>query len=286
MFWFAIYSIVLSSLSVGDIEHTIKVNLQDGQLIANHEVRSGETLYGISKYYGSQVSDVLSLNPGLDITQLRVGQIITLPIDRGILTTRTCEKGAMKPVQYQLGKGETLFHLAHRVARADLTALMNINELTNHSLKEGQIITIGFIGCEETDIQIEESSFEELSPFVEDIPEFMDIETPSDSSFMQEEWLDVEMVKETRIISKRGIATWSNYDYEKGQMYAMHRTAKTSSEILVFNPMLKRQVRAVVIGQIPENTYPENISVVLSPSAVNALGGLDRQFLVEMTYIE
>ena len=48
--------------------------------------------------------------------------------------------------------------------------------------------------------------------------------------------------------------------------------------------MMDRFVEATVVAPLPEKSYPDNISVVISPAVADALGALDKRFIVEMTY--
>ncbi|MCC2820753.1 LysM domain-containing protein [Lachnoclostridium pacaense] len=44
-----------------------------------HSVTKGDTLNKISHQYGCSVQELLALNPGLNIYNLQVGQVIQLP---------------------------------------------------------------------------------------------------------------------------------------------------------------------------------------------------------------
>jgi len=92
--------------------------------------------------------------------------------------------------------------------------------------------------------------------------------------------------KEDEIKTVKGIAYWEKSRYAQTDLIAMHPSAKVNSKISIYNPMLKRKVEATVVGEMPEDSYADDVSVVISPSVADALGALDRRFLVEITYVE
>jgi hypothetical protein len=69
-------------------------------------------------------------------------------------------------------------------------------------------------------------------------------------------------------------------------MFALHPTARVNSVIELHNPMMNRKVLAKVIGNIPPNTYPEEVKVIISPKTAKSLGVIDQRFFVKMRYLE
>jgi hypothetical protein len=88
-------------------------------------------------------------------------------------------------------------------------------------------------------------------------------------------------VKETK-----GIAIWDKNMTSGSGLIAIHPTARINSFIELFNPMFNRTVRAKVVGQMPPNRYPKDISIIVSPEVARQLGVLDRRFYVILRYYE
>lgn len=82
-----------------------------------------------------------------------------------------------------------------------------------------------------------------------------------------------------------GIALWNKESRIKG-IYVLSNDAALNTMIEIINPMLQRKIFAKVIGNIPTNTYPDNIKVVLSPDAAISLGALDSKFYVKLNYLK
>jgi LysM repeat protein len=68
-------------------------------------IRSGDTLFLIAQRFGTTVSAILAINPGLDPNALRIGQTICIP-----QATPTCPGGTL----YTIQPGDTLFLIATR----------------------------------------------------------------------------------------------------------------------------------------------------------------------------
>ena len=54
---------------------------QQAQYPVKHEVKQGETLYGLAKTYGTTVDELISLNPGSE-NGIKIGQKLTIPSSR------------------------------------------------------------------------------------------------------------------------------------------------------------------------------------------------------------
>lgn len=84
---------------------------------------------------------------------------------------------------------------------------------------------------------------------------------------------------------QRGVAAWRKDIREKTDLYAIHRTAPVGSTVMVSNPLIKKSVYAKVISQMPEDLYPDNVCVVVSPAVANLLGAVDAHFFVKVRYL-
>ena len=73
-----------------------------------HTIRSGETLYSLSKSYGLTPSDITAANPGLDAGTFYVGKTIRIPSSSG--AAASVSTGEV----YTIKKNETLYGLSRR----------------------------------------------------------------------------------------------------------------------------------------------------------------------------
>jgi len=82
-----------------------------------------------------------------------------------------------------------------------------------------------------------------------------------------------------------GIALWNKESRVRGT-YVLSNEAALNTMIEISNPMVQRKIFARVIGNIPLNTYPDNVKVVLSPDAALDLGAIDSRFFVKLNYLK
>lgn len=98
----------------------------------SYEVKSGDTLYGISNQYGVSVTDILNAN-GLTSNVIQVGQILTIPDKLGT--------NPNSMFLYTVKKGDSLYSIA-RVYDTTVDEIKKINNLTSNSLSIGQVLKL------------------------------------------------------------------------------------------------------------------------------------------------
>ncbi|TJX67263.1 LysM peptidoglycan-binding domain-containing protein [Soehngenia saccharolytica] len=123
-------------------------NLQIGQVICipgamppscpigsfSYTIRPGDTLYMLAIRYNTSVEAILRLNPGLDPNNLRVGQIICIPMGT---PTPSCDG-----MYYVVKAGDTLYSVAMRY-NVTVADLIRANPgIDPNNLQIGQIICI------------------------------------------------------------------------------------------------------------------------------------------------
>ena len=125
----------LSSLLQGD---SLRMEMINGKPHVVHQVGEKETLYSLSKRYGTTVADILTQNPTAD-AGLEVGQILKIPYvgkAKPPVVVKTAEG-----IVHRVATKETLFSIArhYNVSVDDIKAWNNLKEI---SLSVGQEILI------------------------------------------------------------------------------------------------------------------------------------------------
>lgn len=109
------------SLSIGQ---TIKI--PDNKANSNeYVVKSGDSLYSISRKYGVSVDELMSVN-NLKSTVLSVGQVLKIP-----------NSGEVTNVIYTVKKGDSLWSIAKN-NKTTVDAIVKLNNLSNANLSIGQ----------------------------------------------------------------------------------------------------------------------------------------------------
>lgn len=117
---------------------SLGVETLNGKIFVIHKVSEKETLFAISKRYGSTVEAILQSNPNVTSSSLEVGQILKVPYTRPIT----------KPGQKTTGGGlhkvaakETMFSIAQKY-NISVDELKQWNNLTDNSLSIGQSLVV------------------------------------------------------------------------------------------------------------------------------------------------
>lgn len=101
-------------------EYSIKLQsiVASGKILVKyyiHTVKSGDTLYALSRYYGISVASIRNCNKGLKPDYLRIGQKILVPALKkpaGIAQNNKTQSSAHFNSLYTIKKGDTLWSIA------------------------------------------------------------------------------------------------------------------------------------------------------------------------------
>ena len=115
---------------------SVGIETINGKVFVIHKVGEKETLYGISKRYGTTVDDILKYNPTAD-AGLEVGKILKVPYTPKTTTKANTGGGLVHVVTDK----ETLFSIS-KAYNVSVDELKQWNNLTSNSLTLGQELTI------------------------------------------------------------------------------------------------------------------------------------------------
>ncbi len=239
------------------------------QLIFHHRLEPGQSLYGVTKFYGLSLDDIYYLNPRLkggyeagDMVRIIMPSVAIrpyIPYD---------SIDFFSPIYWKLEKGQTIYGLAHRLLKmeSDEDIYLNNPSLNAASLQPNQVLFIGWLPISgiSTEMQGE----------VED--PYVKLNTG-----MRNEWERVSGGK--RLSTSTGKAAWTR-EGDQGKFLAMHRTAPINSLIEVMDKRTGKILYCRVVARIPNQLYDQNVKVVLSPLLVKAFGVRDRFFYVQVKH--
>jgi len=116
-----------------------------------HRVRSGETVYSISKRYRVSSGSIYASNKISKKKRLVKGQIIQIPVNRVETASMKQKPSVNKPVSannkivtiktYKVKQGDSLFGIANRF-NVPVAKLKEINKLKSNSIQSGRILKI------------------------------------------------------------------------------------------------------------------------------------------------
>jgi cell wall-associated NlpC family hydrolase len=111
-----------------------------GSAQERYTVKSGDTLYELSRSFGVSVDAVKQANK-LGSQSIRKGQILIIPVRKSSLPDETARQSGAEAVRYTVKKGDTLHSVAKKagVAAEEIKA---INQLRSSDLKIGQTLVL------------------------------------------------------------------------------------------------------------------------------------------------
>jgi len=238
--------------------------------IFEHQVEAKQTLFSLAHFYGLSIEELYMYNPGLEIGALRIGQRLSIPIpNRAIIRYKTeiYDSTRFVPVFYIVRQGDTMFGISKYGFRMPMDTIMQRNNMNAPVLQTGQHLHVGWMS---------------IDGIPEEYRQYHGNPLERRNSAMKNVYMRANQGK--KAIQHQGAAFWIKDSKEDSDFYALHRHAPQYSIIEVTNPMNNRVVYVKVIGKIPDTAYRDNVVVVLSPLAAKALGAVDPQFFVRVTY--
>lgn len=264
---------IASSVLAQGKEDKIMLAVRDSQLVIAHIISQGNTLFGISRQYNTDVEQIMAANNGLQIDALSTEDTIYIPIDASQVSPASPDTDS-RPLYYTVQPKETLFRIARVYLKWREEQLMVLNKMTSTDLSIGQELFIGYIG-DKTEDKVMVST-EEFEPEVDSISGKTMIEA-FNLAFEEKK-------KKKKTVTHKGVAMWFEDTDVASGMFIMHHHAPLNSIIAITNPMYGKTVHAKVVGHIPTGTYPKEVIAVISPQVAKSLGALDKRFFTQIEY--
>ncbi len=296
----------------------LHINLgENSEFYYTHTVEKGHTIYSLSRAYKVSVAKIYDYNNLQEGSTIPLGQKLRIPLPgrqlyKGV-NLDNISKGHYIPVYYKTQPKDNIFRISRVYFNQPIDDLRRRNKLSDNNLSLNQDLLIGWLIVDgqlpqvvEVESELGEENFEQVnntkidvavktidnvleSTTTEEISESEDslnnVELPFPSDFNPTLLGRHSYSKGMTTIKKTDVAFWDKSLPDNGAVFGLHGSAMIDSYISVFNPNSKRSVRVKVIGRIPYGTYTNDIKLVISPRAATQLGGLDRRFKVEISYL-
>ncbi|MEZ4907660.1 MAG: LysM peptidoglycan-binding domain-containing protein [Saprospiraceae bacterium] len=292
----------------------------NGNFVFSYTIKQGNTLYGISKEFNTTIDKLYIANPRLYKNPIKPDEEILIPVSNEsiIAEKRNHRKSKTPAFYYKVQPKETLYRISKIYFNKDIDDIVSINNIKNKSISDGQILKIGYWNknheianiatkmrdevSKESTAQVNNDNKKEKIKFDkivskpntskktteinsenknEDVITEKNHHVDNHELITQDSAYIADSEKLKTIHRDSGIALWNKDSHIKG-IYVLSNEAALNSMIEITNPMLQRKIFAKVIGNIPTNTYPDNIKVVLSPDAAMSLGALVQNSMLKL----
>lgn len=249
---------------------TLQLRIEGTRVFASHIVAPGQTLFGLSRFYGLELEELLYYNPRFKDRLPGVKDTLSIPVPRNVILAYRYPgfarwKGA--PLIYRAQKGETLFQISKRHFGIPVDSLKAYNNIKGEGLKPGTPLFVGWLSTKGIPDSVRQFTGHPLWGKSHRLR----------SQFMQARNPETERQQQgygTRIIAES----------ENEELVVLHNEAPTNAVVALKNPLNNRIVFARVIGKIPPGTYLTGTVVVTSGTVARMLGVKEDRFFIRVKY--
>nr|MBC7611553.1 LysM peptidoglycan-binding domain-containing protein [Pseudopedobacter sp.] len=274
------------------LRDSIGVENLNGKKVIIHKIESKETYYSLGRKYRISPQAIMAFNKS---QALQPGEIIKIPTQQNFTSPPTSfssipeKTKAPKTKIHKVKAGETLYAIAdqYNMRVDDLKLLNNLN---SNSIGVGEQLKV----IESDEVSLNSTLTKNKDNQTVEKPNPTDIDSKNilnkkikyiDSTDSQSQ---VEIPKNRygiTEVNEKGVAVWiddNNLDATKS--FALHRSAPVGTIMKITNPMTGRSVFAKVVGRFTENETTKDVIVVVTKATADAIGTLDKRFLVNITF--
>lgn len=298
----------------------LSVVVASAQSARVHTVKSGESLYAISKQYGVTVERITKLN-SMKSTAIKPGDKITIPT-KGVPVKVVAPPASQVQVKttparvHTVTKGETIYSISKKYG-VTTAEIKQWNTLADLNLKIGQKLVVSKLNNMAVYKPVSVPSTPDTPYQQEDIrPRFTyqaDDMPPVEEKKTPEPTINVEPAKPVvntppsatlkvsssnpveypsffnnysaggfKIKKSRGEANYIMDETSGNQYLAFYNDAEVGSVIRVTNMLNQKTIYAKVVGKVPPLDAQTQVMVKLSNQAATELGASDDRLAVEV----
>jgi LysM repeat protein len=290
-----LFSVCTLPIIASPLLDSIGIENQDGKKIILHKLEPKDNYYSIGRRYNIKPSVIIQYNPN---ASLRVGNIVKVPTEQPFVSaspqqqvaSTTTGNAAAGATEYKVSAGETLYAISKRF-NVKVEDIISQNNLKSNNLVPGQIL------------QIKSAASTVASPVSTPVNTSAPVAVQQNTAITYPAKRDSTTVTQTdsatverRLPSNRygitersekGVATYmdnAGLGLDPNKKLVLHRTAPIGTVLKITNPMTNRTTFAKVVGTFTDNESTKDVVIVLTKSAADALGALDKRFHVNISY--
>jgi LysM repeat protein len=281
-------SLFAAPLIASPLLDSVGVENQDGKKIILHRLEPKDNYYSVGRRYNIKPNVIMQYNSN---ASLRVGSVIKVPTEMPFVSgtapgastqTITSTAGNVPTTEYKVSAGETLYAISKRF-NVRVEDIISLNNLKSSSLYPGQILQIKSTNAAAPAPATAPAVVQQVTinpPAARD-----SIPTARPDSVSAERKLPANRYGLTER-NEKGVATYldDTMGLDPNKKLVLHRTAPVGTVLKIVNPMTNRTTFAKVVGGFTENAATKDVIIVLTKSAADALGALDKRFQVNISY--
>lgn len=146
-----IMSMTLSSFAIyanADLipEKIVLMSTENFGIVYTHELKENQTIYGLSKFFNTNMNLISQANPGVELSHVKKYQSVNIPINTEMLISerKLSPNKHYIPVFYTVKAKDNLFRISKVYFKQKIENVMNINNLSTMELSIGQKLLVGW----------------------------------------------------------------------------------------------------------------------------------------------
>ncbi len=242
-------------------------NLPENNFFYSHVYDNSVTIYSLAQIF--QVSkETLWNDSGIDPNKpINAGKIVKVRLDKNRIVATKPKGGKYFVLKYKVKPSETLYSISRKF-NTDVATLRSVNSKGSFDIKVDEMITVGFYMT-----NMNATSQEAIKTVA-----------TSNLDIVENQNASTDDSKVTKYYLSDVIGFYDKSASGSKNFFVLFDDARPGSMIDIYNPMLRRHIKAKVIGKIPENTYNQDVNIIISPAIARELGIFDARFKVNIKY--
>lgn len=141
------FFLLVSTDLLGEAYDSLRIETKEAQRMVIHQVDAGETIFGLSRRYGTTIDNIRKSN---DLTgnDLNIGQLLSIPIAMEAPITKV--DTLSNQITHRVEAGETLYGISRQYGLT-VAELKTLNDMSENSLELGALLIVGMKSDAETE---------------------------------------------------------------------------------------------------------------------------------------
>ncbi|KXK39846.1 MAG: LysM peptidoglycan-binding domain-containing protein [Saprospiraceae bacterium] len=224
------------------------------------------TIYSLAQFFQVTTDEIFQYNNISPSKPIHAGKIVNVPLQKRKITAARPSSGKYYVMKYSVKKGESMYSISQQF-NTTVAVLQLLNSRNSFEIQKGELITVGFY-CMNNTQKTTIRNGDLPSPLSMDITHS---ESKPDTSITRFYISDVIGFYDKKAPGVRG-------------HYVLYNEARPGTIMDIYNPMLRKSIKAKVLGRIPENTYKSDVEIIITANTAKELGILDSRFKVNVKY--
>ena len=276
--------LLISGTAMASKLDSVGVEGLEGKQIILHKLDPKESYFSLGRKYNVNPAAIIDFNRN---KALKICDLVKIPTQRPFTGTESKPALESAPpteefISYTVKPKETLYSIAKKF-NTNIEEIKRINNLRISSLSIGQTLKIKNLTTPQTNNEAPATAVTTNNqPLVASVDSAN--QTNNAAEPIEERKLPATRYG-LREVREKGLASWiQDESLDETKMLALHPTAPIGTIIKLTNPMTQKSTFAKVVGKFTENESNKGLIIIITKTAADLIGALDKRFQVNLVY--